>query len=144
MTDPLSGALRSLLPHSGTARLLTSILRSGPDAIDGIGHVPAAHPLAGGGRVPSFLGLELGAQAAAAFEALLRTNTIGDGAPRIGYLVRIREASFLEPHLPVETPLCVSARLEGTAPPLAVYRIRVGIGLVEYLRAIVSTHSGGE
>ncbi len=79
-----------------------------------------------GGGAPSFLGLELGAQAAAAMDALVRSRDASDREPSVGYLVRVREASFLVPHLPVDTTLRVTARLEGAALPLALHRITVG------------------
>jgi len=142
LADPLRLPGPELLPHSGTARLLTAVARSGRDFIEAICQVPAAHPLVTSGRAPGFLGLELGAQAAAALEAIDRRGASGDSAPRIGYLVRVREAVFLMPDLPIETPLVVTAHLEGAAPPLAVYRITVGAGGVEFLRATLSTYSG--
>lgn len=132
----------ALLPHSGAARLLTNVVRSGRNFIEAICQVPAAHPLVTSGRAPAFLGLELGAQAAAALEAIERGVATGSSVPRVGYLVRVREANFLMPDLPIETALVVTALLEGAAPPLAVYRISVGTGGVEYLRATLSTYSG--
>ena len=141
VADPLREFGPELLPHSGTARLLTEIVRSGRDFVEAICQVPAAHPLASGGRAPCFLGLELGAQAAAALEALERGTATGDSAPRIGYLVRVREATFLMPDLPIETPLFVVAHLEGAAPPLAIYRISIGVDGIEFLQATLSTYS---
>lgn len=142
MTDLRPPFVDELLPHAGTARLLTEVLRSGPGFIEATGRVPAAHPLVAGGRAPCFLGLELGAQAAAALEALERIAASGDRAPHVGYLVRVREAAFSSPDLPVDTPLHVNALLSGAAPPLAIYRIAVSVGGVESLRATLSTHSG--
>jgi predicted hotdog family 3-hydroxylacyl-ACP dehydratase len=131
-----------LLPHRGTARLLTEIVRSGRGFIEAVCRIPAAHPLATGDRAPCFLGLELGAQAAAALEALDRGTATGDRAPRIGYLVRVREATFLMPDLPIDTPLVVVAHLDGAAPPLAIYRISVGVAGIEFMQATLSTYSG--
>lgn len=141
MSDPRPRLVDDLLPHTGTARLLTDVLRSGPRFIEATGRVSAAHPLVAGGRAPCFLGLELGAQAAAALEALGRVAAGGDPAARIGYLVRVREAAFSSPSLPVDTPLHVKALLSGAAPPLAIYRIGVSVGGVESLRATLSTYS---
>lgn len=141
MADPIGSAAR-LLPHRGTARLLTEVVRSAPGFVEATGSVSVSHPLSAGNRVPSFLGLELGAQAAAALEALSRGAETGDGGPRVGYLVRIRTANFLQPYLPVDTPLGVTARLEGAAPPLAIYRISITVAGVEFVHATLSTHSG--
>jgi predicted hotdog family 3-hydroxylacyl-ACP dehydratase len=85
----------------------------------------------------------MGAQAAAALEALLRSDGgTDDRAPRVGYLVGVRNATFLQPDLPVDTPATITASLEGAAPPLAIYRITIAIADVEFLTATLSTHSG--
>ena len=129
-----------LLPHRGTARLLTDIVRWGPDFIEAIGEVSAAHPLASANGAPCFLGLELGAQAAAALEALARTASTGDRGPRTGYLVRVHEGTFLKSALPIDAPLFVTARLEGAAPPLAIYRITIAVDGIEFARGRLSTY----
>lgn len=130
------------LPHTGTALLLTAVVRSDSNSIEAIGLVPVAHPLVSGGRAPAILGLELGAQAAAAMEAITRASSATGRPARVGYVVRVREARFAQPDLPVETPVQITARLEGAAPPLAVYRIRVAVAGVESLWAVLSTLSG--
>lgn len=140
--DSDCSAVAELLPHTGAARLLTRIVRNDSGLIEATGLVPAAHPLVRAGRAPCFLGLELGAQAAAAQEALGRAASSGEPAARIGQLARVREADFLRPDLPIDTPLRVTAKLEAEAAPLAIYRISVSVNGVEFLRAILSTHSG--
>jgi predicted hotdog family 3-hydroxylacyl-ACP dehydratase len=130
----------ALLPHRGTARLLTDVVRWGEDFIEATGMVPAAHPLASADAAPCFLGLELGAQAAAALEALGRAASTGDQVPRAGFLVRVHEAAFLVSDLPLATPLLVVAQLEGAAPPLAIYRVSVALDGTECLRARLSTY----
>ena len=131
-----------LLPHTGHALLLTAIVRSETGFLEATGAVPSTHPLAGPDGAPCFLGLELGAQAAAALEALSRSS--GDREPigRVGYLVRVRDAKFLAPRLPTDTPLRVTARLEGAMPPLAVHRIEVSLDGVDLLTAVLGTISG--
>ena len=128
------------MPHGVAARLLTGIVSTSRDG-SRRRRDPRRLPARDAGAAPCFLGLELGAQAAAALDALMRA---ADGGPamRVGYLVRVREASFLAPQLPIDTPLRVTARLEGAAPPLAVHRICVSVGGVDYLRAVISTQSG--
>ena len=140
MTDQARGRGLELLPHRGTARLLNEIVRWRRDFVEAIGEVSAAHPLASAEGAPSLLGLELGAQAAAALEALERRASTGDQTPATGYLVRVHEATFLRSDLPIETPLCVTAQLEGAAPPLAIYRITIAAGGIEFVRARLSTY----
>lgn len=132
-----------LLPHQRTARLLTLVLRHDVDAIDAVGVIPADHPLAGRSGAPNFLALELGAQAAAALEALPRQATTDGGEPRLGYLVRARDATFATGLLPVGVPLHVTAVLEGAAPPLAIYKITVTNGAEQLATALISTYSEG-
>jgi predicted hotdog family 3-hydroxylacyl-ACP dehydratase len=131
-----------LLAHGGVARLLTEVLRSSPAFVQAVGRVPVGHPLVTAGRAPSLLGLELGAQAAAALEALEGMATGGSGAPHIGYLVRVREASFRRPDLPVDAPLGVTAHRCGAAGALASYRITVDLEGVEALCATLSVYKG--
>lgn len=142
MPDFNGTAIADLLPHTGPARLLVGIVRIDSGFIEAIGVIPATHPLAGARGTPCFLGLELGAQAAAAQGALHPAAANGQRTAQIGQVARVREADFFEPDLPIDTPIRVTARLEGTAPPLAVYRVSVSVGSVEYLRGVLSTHSG--
>ncbi len=133
--------MEALLPHRGTARLLTGVTKVAVDRIVATGRIPAAHPLAVANRAPCFLGIELGAQAAAALEALQRS---GGGQPRVGYLVGVRAAAFLQADLPVETLITITADLEGAAPPLAIYRIAIEIAGTTCLTATLSTYSGAD
>jgi len=134
-------SIPDLVPHTGVARLLTEIVFEGPGIIDALGEIPAAYPLLMDGRAPSFLGIELGAQAAAALGTLQWVAENGERGARVGYLVRIREAEFLAPELPVATPLRVTARLEGSLPPLALHRVSISVGGVDVVRALLSTYS---
>ena len=142
MADPLASNVADLLPQTGTARLLNEVVDSGPGFVHAVGRIPAGHPLATNGFAPCFLGLELAAQAAAVLEALLRAAAGEDCPARVGYLVRVREAEFLQSDLPVEAPLNVTASLEGAAPPVAIYRVVVAGNGAECLRAVLVTHGG--
>jgi len=119
--------LSALLPHAPPARLVRSLVEAPAGGIVCQAAVAASHPLAAGGRFPAFLGIEAAAQAAAVLErieALARREAAP--VPRIGYLVGIREARFALPSLPVDLPFRVTARLQGSAPPLSVYAITAG------------------
>ena len=130
------------MPHRGTALLLTGIERSGADFVEATARVPAGYPLVDGAGAPCFLGLEIGAQAAAAMAALGEPQEDGAAAPQAGYLVRVREASFLAAHLPVDTELSVTTRLEAVALPLTVHRITVACGETVLVRALLGLHRG--
>ncbi len=131
------------LPHAPPALLVRGVAEASPEEIVCTAEVSAEHPLVRGGRFPALLGIEAGAQAAAALEALsaMPARQAGgeESAPRIGYLVGVREAAFAAATLPAGRPFQVRARLQGSAPPLAVYEIGVG-GVV---RATISTFLAG-
>ena len=110
-----------LVPHAPPARLLAEVLAAGTGGILCAGSIPADHPLAASGDAPGFLAIELGAQAAAAFEALARH--LG-GPPRIGYLVGVRDA-HLPARLPTGRTLHVAAIPAGAAAELAIYDVEV-------------------
>lgn len=131
-----------LLPHSGVARLLTAVSSCRDGIIEAHGTIPAGHPLCVDGKAPTYLGVELGAQAAAAMEALDRVDASGMASPRVGHLVRVRDAALFASHLPVDTPLLVTAILRGSAPPVAIYDIEVSASGHALMRAEISTHSG--
>jgi predicted hotdog family 3-hydroxylacyl-ACP dehydratase len=108
------------------------------DRIHCIAVIPADNPLAAGDRAPAFLGHEAGAQAAAALEALSRQ---GDNpGPRLGYLVGVRDAIFHTPDLSVAAPLAVTVRAAGSAPPLAVYEVRVEQAGAVLVTGTISTY----
>ena len=125
-----------MIPHTRTARILTAVIRNDASSIEALGRISPEHPLVRDGRAPSFLGIELGAQAAAALEC-------GGSPPhsvRQGRLVRIREAQLLIDELPAGADLRVIAEVEGSAGPLTMLRIRVSVGDIEAVRASISTH----
>jgi predicted hotdog family 3-hydroxylacyl-ACP dehydratase len=139
-------AVESLLPHRDPMRLVRVIVETSAalDRIHCIAVIPANNPLAtlaGGERAPAFLGLEAAAQAAAALEALSRRENAPDNpGPRLGYLVGVREAIFHTPDLPVAAPLTVTVQAAGSAPPLAVYEIRVEADGAVVVTGIISTY----
>ena len=117
--------IEQLIPHRPPASLLTAVEEIAGDRAMCRARIPATHPFVSGGRAPAFVGLEMGAQAAAAVETLARIESAGDGSPRIGYLVGVRDAVFHSPELPVERSLLVSVLLAGRSGTLNVYRIAV-------------------
>jgi len=110
-----------LVPHAPPSRLLAEVLAAGAGGIRCAGSIPTDHPLAAGGEAPGFLAIELGAQAAAALEALARHP---GGRPRIGYLVGVRDA-HVPARLPTGRTLSVVAVPAGAAAALSIYEIAV-------------------
>jgi 3-hydroxymyristoyl/3-hydroxydecanoyl-(acyl carrier protein) dehydratase len=123
-----------LVPHAPPALLVSSVLEVSAEGASAIVEIPADNPFVQAGRAPSFVGLEAGAQTAAVLEALGRK---GEEGPRIGYVVAIRNARFRTPWLPAGTPLAVTVKTAGSAPPLSIYEVDLGGGLVT---GLVSTY----
>jgi predicted hotdog family 3-hydroxylacyl-ACP dehydratase len=133
----------TLIPHTGVARFLSSIVSVTPSAIHATGAIPTAHPLAVDGAAPALLAIELGAQAAAAFEAMARQSSPGhDQGPQTGTLVRIRDAHFSRASVPVDAPIHVTAERAGASGPLAMYRLSATFNGETILTAVISTHGG--
>jgi predicted hotdog family 3-hydroxylacyl-ACP dehydratase len=134
-------AIEALLPHAPPARLVREVIAAAPEEIACAAEIPPLHPFAAGDRLPAFLGIEAAAQAAAVLEALDRRPAAA--GPRIGYLVGVREARFLVAYLPPGRPLRVTARRQGSAPPLSVYEIAVAEGSREVVTGTISTFLAG-
>lgn len=135
-----AGDLAPLLPHAPPALLVRSILGASTEEIVCGAEIPPDHPLAAAGRAPAWLGVEAAAQAAAVLEALARREE--DPGPRVGYLVGIREARLASSFLPTGETFRVTARLEGSAPPLSIYAITAGDGSAR-TTATISTFLSG-
>jgi predicted hotdog family 3-hydroxylacyl-ACP dehydratase len=112
----------SLLPHSGSALLLTRMVRHGDGALDAEAMITSNYALATNGKAPAVVAIEIGAQAAGALEAL--TGAGGD-APRGGRLVRVEAATFHLPSLPTGSIIDVRVERDALLPPLARYRVTV-------------------
>lgn len=127
-----------LVPHAPPALLVRSLVEASATGATAIAMIPEDSPFAAGGRSPAFVGLEAGAQTAAALEALDR-RTKAEAGPRIGYVVGIRNARFSVPWLPTGQALPVTVRPAGSAPPLTIYEVRLGRE-PELLSGLVSTY----
>lgn len=112
-----------------------------------VGRVPAASPFRfraadGGERVPAFLLLEMGAQAAAAIEGRAGFARGAAHQPPPGFVVALGDARFVAPDAPADVDFEVQIRLERSAPPLRVYRIEVRIDGEVLAEGDVSTFAG--
>jgi 3-hydroxymyristoyl/3-hydroxydecanoyl-(acyl carrier protein) dehydratase len=130
--SPPPTSLPLLIPHAPPALLIRSVLEASSEGASSIAVIPGDSPFVEAGRAPAFIGLEAGAQTAAALEALGREGA----GPRIGYVVAIRNARFRNPWLPADRPLPVTVKPAGSAPPLSIYEVSLG-GVVT---GLVSTY----
>ena len=118
-------SLDALLPHRPPMRFVDSILRQSAEALDCIARIPGRCALVSGSTAPTVAAIEAAAQAAAAWEALQRWKQRGETAPRLGYLVAMRDIAFFTDHIPADQSLLVSVQLEAVSPPLSHYRFDV-------------------
>lgn len=129
---------RALLPHAGPMCLLREILEEDETSLVCTAAIEAGSPLASGSASPAMVAMELAAQAAAVHHAVRDARvTPGGGGP--GYLVRARDVRLQVRTLPAGPPLEVAVRLEGSAPPLAMYRFRIRAGDREMAAGRIST-----
>jgi predicted hotdog family 3-hydroxylacyl-ACP dehydratase len=131
-------AVEALVPHRKPMLLLERVERVGDGELEGVGRVEGSHPLCSDGRAPIVLGLELAAQAAAAFEGL-KTGDLTGAGPTVGYLVGI-------PFLPADRLLSARVRPVGSAGGLRIFDVRlVDLDSGEpVLEATLTTYSPGE
>ena len=83
---------------------------------------------------------EAAAQTAAVWEALRRWRQGGGGAPRIGYLVALRDVVFFAEHVAVGSPMLAAIQLEAAAPPLTHYRVETCVGGKVLVRGTIATY----
>jgi predicted hotdog family 3-hydroxylacyl-ACP dehydratase len=115
-------ALDLLLPHRPPMRLIEAIERESELGLECTARVSAECGLTQEGGVSALLALEAAAQAAAAWEAVRRSREAG-GAPRIGYLVAMREVRFFVGSVPAGVPVRTRVVLEDVALPLTHYAV---------------------
>jgi 3-hydroxyacyl-[acyl-carrier-protein] dehydratase len=131
--------LDDLLPQRPPMRFVTSILGAAGDGVSVSACVPAACALVTDGAAPALASLEAAAQAAAAWEALRRWREGGVAAPRVGYLVAVRDVVFYAERIPADQTFLASVRLEAAAPPLTHYRVEVSMRGTPVLRGTIAT-----
>jgi predicted hotdog family 3-hydroxylacyl-ACP dehydratase len=130
------------VPHRGRAILVEDVVALLEDGIECRGRIPPDAALAQGGRVPSFVALEMAAQAAAVLEALRRHGRAeATTGPRTGYLVSLRGVVMERSEIPVGAPLTVSLKSSGQAGGLGLYEAVVTCEGLVCVRGVVGTFS---
>ncbi len=132
-------APEALLLHRPPMRFVDSILHQSADALVCNARIPDQCALVSGGSAPAVAAIEAGAQAAAAWEALQRWRRQGESAPRLGYLVAMRDVVFFTERIPAEQSLLVSVHLEAASPPLTHYRFEVSLEGLSLARGTIGT-----
>lgn len=115
-------APQALLPQQPPMCFLTTIVGQHGDALHAMARIPRRCALVHDDAAPALALIEAAAQAAAAWETLRRQTAQGNAAPRVGYLVAMRDVAFFTAQIPAEQEFAVSVTLEAAAPPLTHYR----------------------
>ena len=131
--------LDALLPQRPPMRWVTAILSVTEDGILCTARIPAACALVCADSAPALAGVEAAAQAAAVWESMRRWREGGVAAPRIGYLVALRDVALFAERLPANQTLLAYVRLEAAAPPLAHYQVEVSLGGLAMVRGTIAT-----
>jgi predicted hotdog family 3-hydroxylacyl-ACP dehydratase len=139
MLDPIGPRIEELLPHRPPMRFVTAIVRETAKGLTCLACVPAACAMVSGGSAPAVVTIEAAAQAAAGWEALQRWRNMGTAAPRLGYLVALRDVVFFADRIPADRPLLVSVSLEAAAIPLTRYLIEISLDGALITRGTIST-----
>ena len=133
----LARPIAELLPHQGPALLIAELLELDPDTIRCRATVPTTSPFIADDQVPAFLGIEMGAQAAALHDIALAG---ADAPDKHGYIVAVRRAVMHVPRIDVSQRIVVEARREASAAPLFNYAIAVRAAEVLVMEASISTY----
>ena len=136
----------AVLPHAPPARLAETVLRLGDAAIACLGSVPPGHPSVAAGRAGAWMALELAAQAAGILQAAREARKGEEGeaedggrAPRVGYIVRLRDVRFARPDLPAGEPLVATVIEDGGGGPLSLFRACVELAGEALASAVLAT-----
>jgi predicted hotdog family 3-hydroxylacyl-ACP dehydratase len=125
-----SGApdLDDLLPQRPPMRFVEGIEAETDGGVVCAVRVPEHSAFTDRGSAPALVALEMAAQSAAVFEALLRFREARGAGARVGYLVGAREVRFARGRVPAGRTLLAVVRLSGNAPPLSTYTFEVADG----------------
>ena len=136
---PSAPPLDALLPQCPPMRFVTSIVGETTDGLDCAACVPAACGLVSAGSAHALAGVEAAAQTAATWEAVRRWREGNVAAPRVGYLVALRDVVFFAERIPAGRSFAACVRLEAAAPPLTHYRFEVSLDGMPLARGMIAT-----
>jgi 3-hydroxyacyl-[acyl-carrier-protein] dehydratase len=131
--------LDDLLPQRPPMRFVEGIEVETDGGVVCSVRVPEQSAFTERGSAPALVALEMAAQSAAVFEALLRFRGAEGGGARVGYLVGARDVRFARRRVPAGETLFAAVRLSGVAPPLYTYDFDVAGGSGMVAAGTVST-----
>ena len=118
------------LPHGPEMVYVHGVVRHDEEGCTCTATFGADNPFARGGRVRSFVTVEMAAQVIAVHEGLLSSQRSDERkeeaqSGRIGYLVAMSDLQLLQPDVDCEEELQVTVTRAASTPGLAVYAMRV-------------------
>jgi predicted hotdog family 3-hydroxylacyl-ACP dehydratase len=131
--------LDDLLPHRPPMRFVEGIEVETDGGVVCSARVPEQSAFTERGWAPALVALEMAAQSAAAFEALLRFRGAEGGGARVGYLVGARNVRFARQRVRAGETLFAAVQLSGMAPPLTTYDFEIAGGSERVAAGTVST-----
>jgi predicted hotdog family 3-hydroxylacyl-ACP dehydratase len=131
--------VETLLPHQPPMRFVTSFIAGSADGLTCSARIPERCALVTHGRAPAVAAIEAAAQTAALWEATRRWREGGATAPRLGYLVGLRDVTFFAQTIPAEASFSATVRLEAATLALAHYAIQIDLGPTAVLRGTLAT-----
>jgi len=136
--------METLLPHRPPMRFVTSVVAESTDAMTCSARIPAGCALVVQGSAPAVAAIEAAAQTAAVWEATRRRRDGGMAAPRLGYLVGLRDVTFFAQRIPAEETLRATVRLEAATLALTHYAMQIDLGSAAILRGTLATFLSDE
>jgi 3-hydroxymyristoyl/3-hydroxydecanoyl-(acyl carrier protein) dehydratase len=136
---PDAPPVEGLLPHQPPMRFVTSLVSEYADGLTCSARIPFRCPLVVNGHAPALAAIEAAAQTAALWEATRRRRDGGPTAPRLGYLVGLRDVTFFAQTIPAEASFAATIRLEAATLALAHYAIRIDLGAAVVLHGTLAT-----
>lgn len=135
MRDP-----KALVAHRPPMLLLEAVLETGPETVKALARVdPHGWYADGAGAMPGWFGIELMAQAVAAFSGSLM-ETEGR-PPRTGYLLGTRSYQCALPAFPAGAELVIDAKLHYSDDlGLSAFQCRITLEGAEIATALLKTY----
>jgi predicted hotdog family 3-hydroxylacyl-ACP dehydratase len=131
--------VETLLPHQPPMRFVTSLVTESADGLTCSARIPARCALVAHGSAPAVAAIEAAAQTAALWEATRRRREGGATAPRLGYLVGLRDVTFFAQRIPAEASFFATVRLEAVTLPLTHYAMQIDLASTPVLCGTLAT-----
>ena len=111
----------NLLPHKGVSRFVKEILELSEERIVCTGRIPSDSPYLDNGRVPTYVALEIAAQASVLLERRRIRDRGYSDLENIKYLVSARKLVCLCNNFSPEELVMVFVNKIGSAPPINIF-----------------------